>query len=144
MSAGKILALDIGDQWTGIAISDVLQMMARPLTSVSTQQLEQGLEDIFSREKIEIVVVGYPKTMRGGESDQTRKVIVHKEALEKKYSTYKWVLWDERLSSKRADSVRAERGRTIPTKEEKLKSHAVAAAFVLDLYLTFLRSIQER
>lgn len=129
----KILALDIGDQWTGIAISDPLRLLAKPLVTVETLKLEQNLSQIISKEKIEIIVIGYPKTMRGTESEQTRKVVEFSNNLKNIFKDIEFVLWDERLSSKRASSVATAR-----SKEEKLKSHAIASSFVLDSYLTYL------
>jgi putative Holliday junction resolvase len=129
----KIAALDLGDQWTGIAISDLSQLLAKPYTTVATEQLDNALKDLLKQENIETIVVGYPKTMKGTVSDQTRKVIAMKEILVANYTTVTWILWDERLSSKRAETIGKKR-----TKEEKLKLHARAAAFILDSYLTFL------
>ena len=40
----KNLALDIGDRWTGIAISDPLHMFARPYETVSTDTLHDYLK----------------------------------------------------------------------------------------------------
>ncbi len=131
----KILALDIGDQWTGIAISDSSQIIAKPYTTIAAPQIVTALTEILAKESVETIVVGYPKTMKGTESEQTKKVQVQYEKLTQKFPTVKWVLWDERLSSKRAQSV----GK-IKTKEDKLRSHAIAAAFILDSYLSFLKA----
>lgn len=130
----KILALDLGDQWVGIAISDPSFTFARPYETVKKYDLERYLQELFKKEEIEAVVVGYPKTMRGTESDQTKKVVDQKEDLEKKFQTTTWLLWDERLSSKRAGEGRGS------SKEDKLKSHARAAAYILDSYLSFLQN----
>ena len=72
--------------------------------------------------------------MRGTESDQTKKVLAIYEELQKLFPETVFVLWDERLSSKRAQTASPAR-----TKEEKLKSHAIAAAFILDSYLNYLK-----
>ncbi len=131
----KIVALDLGDQWVGIALSDALGIMARPVKTVIAAHLEKELTAFFVQETVTTVVVGYPKTMKGTESEQTKKVLATKEILEKNFPDKEFVLWDERLSSKRADTVSKN-----TSKEEKLKSHARAAAFILDSYLTFLNS----
>jgi putative Holliday junction resolvase len=128
----KIIALDIGDTWTGIAISDALGMFAQPHNTVATHELQATLQDLFTKEKINIVVVGYPKTMKGTESEQTKKIVAQKEQLALLFPTLTWILWDERLSSKRAETLKKNR-----TKEEKLRSHAIAASFILDSYLTY-------
>lgn len=131
----KIIALDIGDQWTGIAITDNSQIFVKPYTTVATAELEKLLATVIVNENIETVIVGYPKTMSGKESDQTRKVIAHKNQLESIFTNVKFILWDERLSSKRAGAIGSRK-----TKEDKLKSHALAAAFILDSYISFLHT----
>jgi putative Holliday junction resolvase len=130
----KILALDIGDAWTGSAVSDALGMFARPYRTVSSDQLRTFLQEVFGAEPISKIVVGYPRTMRGTASEQTKKIEHIKQELEKEYPDKQWILWDERLSSKRA----AQQSKKIISKEEKIKSHSIAAAFILESYLTFV------
>lgn len=131
----KLIALDIGDAWTGIAISDSLGMFARPLKSVSTKQLTATLHELIEQESITRIVVGYPKTMRGTQSEQTQKVIAATESLKKEFTNVEWIMWDERLTSKMAGKITSRK-----TKEDKLQIHAVAAAYILSSYLEFLNS----
>jgi len=134
----KILALDVGDIWIGIAISDALRISCRPMITVKSNEIYSLLEKLFNEEPIDIIVVGYPITMTGGESIQTKKVDQFKLKLEHLYPSWKgralqWILWDERLSSKRAGQFAVAR-----SKEEKLKEHARAASFILQSYLDFI------
>lgn len=131
----RILALDIGDRWTGSAISDPLKMFARPYKTVKTNELEHFLEQTITQEKIEAIVVGHPKTLRGTESEQTKKTKEHKKRLEKLFPTISWHLWDERLTSKMAARIKKEK-----TKEDKLKGHSIAAALILESYLSYLQN----
>lgn len=132
----KILSLDLGDVWVGSAISDALGISCRPLQTVKLEELEQFLAKIFLQEPISTVVVGYPKTLgSGGESDQTKKIVQQKEVLEQKFNSVEWVLWDERLSSKRAEEAR--RGH-VKDKKEKQLGHSIAASFILQTYLDHL------
>ena len=55
--------------------------------------------------------------------------------LAEKFPEITWIMWDERLSSKRAQVAKVG-GKKKKTSEDKLKEHAIAAAFILDLYLT--------
>lgn len=130
----KTIGLDIGDVWIGVAISDALGMFARPYKTFHIKEADAGLQELFAQEKIDKVVIGYPKTMRGTVSDQTRKVEQEKERLEKLFTGYTWILWDERLSSKRANTLKQAR-----TPEQKKQSHSIAAAFILSSYLEFNR-----
>lgn len=126
----KIIALDIGDVHTGVAQADDLGIIATPFITVATVELASWLERLVKREPIETVVVGYPKTMRGTESQQTKITQGHAEKLKATFPAIRWVLVDERLTSKDAQRImRANKGR------DKQKEHAIAAAIILQTYL---------
>ena len=127
----KIMALDLGDVWTGTALSDSMQMLSKPYQTVKTVELENFLKKTLNEEKITTFVVGYPKTLQGRESDQTRKIVLMKEELEKTFCIQNWVLWDERLTSKQASAMHH-------VKHDKQKLHSIAAAIVLETYLMHL------
>jgi putative holliday junction resolvase len=129
----KIMALDLGDAWVGTALTDPLRFFCKPYKTVAADQLETFLQETFSKEKVSIVVVGYPKTMQGTESDQTKLVVATKEKLEQMFPAQQWVLWDERLSSKQARSMKNPKN-----KSEKLEQHSIAAAIILQSYLPYL------
>lgn len=129
----KILALDIGDVWTGTAISDPMGIIAKPYKTVKSHVLAAFLQETFQTEKINTVVVGYPRTMHGTESEQTKKTIGLVEQLKTTLPTINFVLWDERLSSKRADNIK--RGNL--SQKDKQASHSRAAAFILSSYLEY-------
>lgn len=131
----KLLALDIGDAWTGTAITDGLRMFARPYQTVASKDLDTFLQQTFAKEKISAIIVGLPKTLKGTNSQQTETTIIKKEKLEIKFPDKKWVLWDERLTSKAASQIKSAK-----TKEEKLQQHSIAAAIILESYLPFFNS----
>jgi putative holliday junction resolvase len=128
----KIFALDLGDQWVGTAISDAIGLLAKPYKTIKVNELNGFLKEVFEKERISTVVIGYPVTMRGTESKQTERIVKQKEELEKQFPAFSWILWDERLSSKRAQSLKK-----AVTKEDKIKAHSLAAAFILESYLTY-------
>ncbi|MBU4269480.1 Holliday junction resolvase RuvX [Candidatus Dependentiae bacterium] len=133
----KILALDLGDKWVGSAISDGLGITCKPYKTVDVEMTESFLETVIKEEDISTIVIGKPTTFSGLESEQTKKIMNTAKELEEKINPkfnnqIKWILWDERLSSKRAESLNTKK---IKTKEDKIKSHSVAAAFILQSYL---------
>ena len=132
----KIMALDLGDAWVGVALSDPLRFFAKPFKTVAAADLETFLAQALVQEKVSEVVVGYPKTMQGTESDQTRLVVATKEKLEIMFPAQQWVLWDERLSSKQARNIKSPKN-----KEEKLEQHSIAAAIILGSYLPYLANL---
>ena len=130
----KILGLDLGDVWIGSAISDPLGITCKPYKTVKLEELEDFIETTIKEELIGTVVVGKPITMKGKDSEQTAKVVELANKLEQKFSQVnkrlvKWIMWDERFSSKRASELAKS------TKEDKLLNHARAAAFILQTYL---------
>ena len=132
----KIMALDLGNAWVGTALTDALRFFAKPYKTVAAQDLESFLTTTLAQEKISIIVVGYPKTMQGTESDQTRLVVATKEKLEGLFPQVQWVLWDERLSSKQARQLKNPKN-----KDEKLAQHSIAAAIILESYLPYINQI---
>lgn len=131
----QILALDIGDQWTGIAISDTLKMFAKPLETVETSILLERLKKLIDVYHVQTVIIGNPITLRGTESEQTKKVHGMKHKLEQALPDIHLVLWDERLSSKQAATL--QRKKSKKAKHEALKEHAIAAAIFLQTYLDY-------
>jgi putative holliday junction resolvase len=130
----KIIALDLGDVHTGVAMSDPDRIIAKPYKTISTEILNDFIEEIIKKEAINTIILGYPKTMMGKISAQTQKIIDTKTQLEKKFPEITWVLWDERLTSKNADKFK--KGKD---KEDKIRLHSIAAALILESYLEFLR-----
>lgn len=131
----KILALDIGDQWVGSAISDASRILAKPFKTIETKNLNAQLAEIINKENIKTIVIGHPITMQGKISEQTLKIEKAKMELSDIFPNIEFTLWDERLSSQRAKQVG-----TCKNKEEKIKSHSIAAAFILDSYLQFIKN----
>lgn len=136
----KILSLDLGDKWVGSAITDELCMTCKPYKTVNLKETEKFLKEIIKNENIEKIIVGYPKTNKGLKSEQTLRIMSQQKELENKlkkdgFEKLEWILWDERLSSKRAEKVSSKK---FKTPKEKQKNHSVAAAFILQSYLDYL------
>ena len=129
----KILALDLGDQWTGTALSDALGITAKPYQTIATADLPLFIKKIIEEQRIKTVIIGYPITLRGTESQQTQKVLAQKKSLEQQFTALSFILWDERFTSKQAEQLKK-----VKTKEQKLQTHSIAAAFVLQSYLDHL------
>lgn len=129
----KLLGLDIGDRWVGTALSDEIGITTRPYQTVENKDLVTFLTKIIATESISTIVVGYPKTMKGVESEQTKKLVLFVEELKTKLPAITWILWDERLTSKQASHIKHAK-----TKEEKIRSHSIAAALILKSYLDHL------
>jgi len=137
----KIASLDIGDVWTGIALSDSMHIIASPFQTIQTVELKEFLHQFIEKQQISAIVVGIPITLRGQESEQTKKTKRVFETLKNAFPSITFVPIDERFSSKQATDIQKERkkGTIEKIKAEKLKNHAIAAAFILDSYLQQLQ-----
>lgn len=130
MAAQYILALDYGEKRVGVAIAHVIARMPRPLTMLpNTATLLDDIGALVAQEDAGRVVVGLPRGMDGGYTEQTRMA----EAFAKQLAQVLDVpveLADETLSSVDAESTLAGRAHT------KGEIDALAAAVILDRYLT--------
>jgi putative holliday junction resolvase len=126
----RIIALDLGDVHTGIAVADELGLCATPHTSIKTCNLNAWLDELFKQEPIKTVVIGYPQTLKGTQSSQTKKVLALKDDLAKTYPNINWTLWDERFTSQEAQRLVRKK-----IKKDKHYEHSVAAALILQTYL---------
>jgi putative Holliday junction resolvase len=64
----RVLAIDYGQKRTGIAVTDEMQIIASGLTTIPVQ-LPFPFKDYFSKEKVEVVLIGEPKQMNGQPSE---------------------------------------------------------------------------
>ena len=74
----RILGLDVGERRIGIAISDPLNKIALPLSQIErTDKLEetlQKIEEFTLQYRVERIVVGLPRNMKGEEGWEVKKV----------------------------------------------------------------------
>ena len=132
----RVLAIDLGTKRTGIAVTDVLKIVANPLITVETSKLLAFLEDYIKKEPVDTVVVGHPKSLDGSDTQMTRPAINLKGRLAKKYPNIKVVLVDERFTSKMALRTMIEMGSKKKDRREKAGNlDKVSATIILQTYL---------
>ena len=97
----RVLAIDYGDVRIGLAMSDLMQIIAKPYKTIkNTDQNDvfSQLENIIKKNNIGKIIVGLPITLKGEHSEQTNKVLSFvkelKLCIKIDIDTY-----DERLSS---------------------------------------------
>lgn len=136
----RILGLDLGDKWTGVAVSDPTGMLCKPLKTVATAELKVFLRDFLQQNSVGIIVYGLPLNQYGLEGEQAKKTNLIANSLKEivttsEFSATVFVAWDERRSSRlAANSMRENRNHK---KGDKSAEHAVAAAFILQNYMDF-------
>ncbi|MGC8803074.1 MAG: Holliday junction resolvase RuvX [Bacteroidales bacterium] len=133
---GRILALDYGTKRIGVAVSDPLQMIAQQLTTLSTGEIWQFLDDYFAREEVELVLIGYPVQTNGrGGSETLRFINPFIEKFLKRYPSIPLRQVDERFTSKIAQRLLIEGGFTRSQRQDKGRIDRLSAAIMLQEYL---------
>ena len=129
----RILALDLGEQRIGVALSDSLGWLATPLIVLKCSSREAELAaiaELVRKHQPEQVIVGYPRSMNGTAGPQAQLVDRYVERLRTRLQV-PVILWDERLSTAQAERLVHETGRRV--RRERID--AAAAAVILQSYL---------
>ena len=95
----RILAIDYGKKRTGIAVTDILQMIANGLTTVATTELMDFVLKYVEKEPVERIIVGHPKQMNNEDSENMKRIIPFVNQLKKKLPNIPVELVDERFTS---------------------------------------------
>ena len=132
---GRILGIDYGKKRVGLAITDTLKIIAKGLTTVRAHDLMHYLDDLFQKEDIECVVVGYPKTLRNEPSEALNYINPFLKHLQKKFPDLKIELMDERFTSKMAFNSMIVGGLKKKDRQNKALIDEISAAIILKSYL---------
>ena len=131
----RILGIDYGEKRVGLAVSDPLNIIAQPLTTLIREDPGgwwQQLEAIIVEQEIVSIVVGYPLTMKGTSSHQTERVDRFILDLGERM-TIPIDRYDERLTSVAAQRALIRQG--IKASRNKEAVDYTAAALILQDYL---------
>ena len=131
----RILAIDYGNTRIGLALSDIMQIIAKPYKTIKNSSKESVLNvlnDIIDNQNVGKIVVGLPMTLNNTISKQTDEVNKYIEFLKKELSL-PVVTYDERLTSISAKRSLVEQG--IKTGHNKGYVDMTAAAIFLQNYL---------
>ncbi|MGH3086338.1 MAG: Holliday junction resolvase RuvX [Rubrobacteraceae bacterium] len=133
---GRVAALDVGDVWTGVALSDGTRGISRPVEVVGSAELSGFLREFIRSEGVSEVVVGVPKTLRGDIGFQARRVLDKLDALRDEFPELRFVEWDERFTTRMAaEAARGKKAKKRGTKRNAKRLDHLAAARMLQEYL---------
>ena len=131
----KLMSVDYGDVRTGIAFSDINQILASPYTVINESYLPKLLDkiaDIVTKEKPEKIIVGLPRNMDGtygyrcDECKELGNLLKEKCSLPVEYQ-------DERLTTVMAHDVLS--SNNVRGKKRKDSVDAVSAVMILQSYI---------
>ncbi len=133
----NILAIDLGKGSIGLAISRS-GMFVSPLPEVRFKLGEynealKAVKDVFSIEKVENIVIGYPLFPSGDECEMTPIVNGFILDLEKEFPNIPIKKQDERNTTVEASAIFHQNG--LNSKKQKKKIDSGAAMVILERYL---------
>ena len=135
----RIMAIDYGDQRTGIAVSDIMGMLAGETWVIKewdAERLADTIAQAASERGVGTLVLGLPKNMDGTLGPRAEKSKALGEALKEK-TGLSVVMWDERRTTVDAHRILSNSGKK--TKKHKENVDAVAATLILEGYLNSAR-----
>ena len=138
---GRVLAIDYGRRRCGIAVTDILRIAANPLPTVRTCDLEAFLTDYLSRESVDTIVVGLPKTLRGDESESMTYIRPFVNRWRKLHPEVPIEMYDERFTSVLAHRAMIAGGMKRSDRRERGNTDRIAACIILNDYLSSVKPL---
>jgi len=130
---GIYLALDIGKRKTGIAKSDSMGIIVKPLKTILSENLLEEIQNLNQEFGIEKLVIGEPTNIEGGNNDAMKMVHQKLKLIDKNFPELEIALIDERFTSKEAETVIKQKGISV-NKDNKELIDQYAAAIILETY----------
>lgn len=131
----RVMAIDYGDARTGIAVSDLMNMMTGDAFVITEWNPEVIAEKIAAEAKtrgVGTLVLGLPKNMDGTMGERAEKCLAFSELLKAK-TGLPVVMWDERRTTVDAHRILHDNGKKM--KNHRKNVDAVAASLILEGYL---------
>ena len=131
----RILAIDYGKKRTGVAVTDILQIIANGLTTVATPELMDFILKYTEKEPVERIIVGYPKQMNNEDSENMKRITPFVNQLKKKLPNIPVELVDERFTSVLAHQAMLDGGLKKKARQNKALVDEISATIILQSYL---------
>lgn len=131
----RILCIDYGGKRTGIAVTDPLQIIASPLTTIHSKDLISFLQQYSKEEEVELILIGEPLNLDDTPTHATPLVKAAIQQIKKNLPKIPIQTVDERYSSKMASKAMVEMGMKKKDRQKKENVDQIAAALMLQEYL---------
>jgi putative Holliday junction resolvase len=132
---GRMVAIDYGLKRVGVAVTDPLQLIATPLTTVDTATILDFLRTYLQKEPVEAFVVGFPADIK---DDQVPIVVaIHQfvKLLRTTFPDQQIFQHDERYTSKLAAASLVAGGFKKKDRRNKENIDKLSATIILQSFL---------
>jgi putative Holliday junction resolvase len=133
---GRVMALDVGNVRIGIAVSDLMGIIANPLETYTRKGNltvdAQYIADLAKQKEVSLFVSGLPLSLSGGENEQTLKTREFIDELQK-HTDIPVKYLDERFTTLSAERVLIQGN--VRRENRKKVIDKVAATIILQNYL---------
>jgi putative Holliday junction resolvase len=130
------MAIDYGQKRCGVAVTDLLQISANPLITLSTSKLYDFIVQYCQDEEVETIVFGLPLHKDGNPTPLFEEVKKMEEKV-KKAVKVKTDFEDESFTSQEAKMILTQIVRKKRRKEKKL-TDLISAVLILQRYLNHI------
>ncbi len=132
---GRILAIDYGTKRVGLAVTDPLRLIAGGLETVHSKDLMAFLTSYTRKEKVDVIVVGEPKTLMNEKSSSARFIEPFVKQLEKNFPDIIIDRYDERFTSRMAMQSMIDGGMKKKDRQNKATVDQISAIIILQDYM---------
>ena len=140
---GRILAIDYGKKRCGIAVTDPAVIIATPLVTVKTHELEKYLTDYCSRESVDEFVIGYPVQLNNEPSEMVIYIDRFINRMKKIFPGKTVNRVDERFTSSIAMQAMIDGGMKKKERQVKGNIDRISASIILQSYMEQQKSKKE-
>ncbi|MDR1611109.1 MAG: Holliday junction resolvase RuvX [Candidatus Symbiothrix sp.] len=136
---GRIIAIDYGKKRTGVAVSDPMKLIAGGLTTLPSPDIIPFLKRYIAENKVDICLLGEPRQMNYGHSENWDRVMQFKKDLQKSIPGMEIQMVDERFTSVLAHQAMLEGGLKKKDRQNKALVDELSATILLQSYLETIK-----
>ncbi|MCF8223742.1 MAG: Holliday junction resolvase RuvX [Bacteroidales bacterium] len=132
---GRILAIDYGKKRTGLAVTDRDRIIASPLKTVATKDLETFLREYTDNEVVDAFVIGYPRKVNNQLSELVKYLDPFINRMKKIFRDKEIHLVDERFTSIIAQQAMIDGGMKKSDRQKKENVDMISASLILQSFM---------
>jgi putative Holliday junction resolvase len=132
---GRIMAIDYGRKRTGLAVTDVMQLIANGLTTVPSGRVVDYIKAYTLQDQVDLFVVGEPRQMNNEPSENMRYVEAFVNRLRKVIPDIPIEYFDERFTSVIAHKAMIAGGVRKKKRQDKALQDEISATLILQGYM---------